>query len=213
MHLLLSRKHHWSDLLKQCDTLPCTLQKGHFSSGFVFHLVQNVYHKPGPPAAGHLIFADSAYSISLPHLSVKSREQAQSKFSLLQKTVFCLFVFCIFRKQYLVIHSKSCAPCLGFKDLHQRLGSLSFHLNLSPLPPGPQAWLDPKDFCLLPGCPLYISSEDLLYHANFLLYHGVQHTRLPCPSPTSGACSNSCSSRWWSQPTISSSVFPFASCL
>ena len=27
-----------------------------------------------------------------------------------------------------------------------------------------------------------------------------------CPSPTPGACSNSCSSRWWCHPTISSSV-------
>ena len=50
----------------------------------------------------------------------------------------------------MVTHSKSCAPCLGFKDLHQRMGNLPFHLNLSPLPPVPQVWLDPKDFCLLP---------------------------------------------------------------
>ena len=42
--------------------------------------------------------------------------------------------------------------------------------------------------------------------------HGLQHTRLPCPSPTPGACSNSCSSSWWCHPTISSSVIPF-SCL
>ena len=33
-----------------------------------------------------------------------------------------------------------------------------------------------------------------------------------CPSPTPGACSNSCSSRWWCHPTISSSVIPFSSC-
>ena len=26
--------------------------------------------------------------------------------------------------------------------------------------------------------------------------HGLQHTRLPCPSPTPGACSNSCPSSW-----------------
>ena len=39
--------------------------------------------------------------------------------------------------------------------------------------------------------------------------HGLQHTRLPCPSPTPGACSNSCSSSWWCHPTISSSVIPF----
>ena len=42
--------------------------------------------------------------------------------------------------------------------------------------------------------------------------HGLQHGRLPCPSPTPGACSNSCPLRWWCHPTISSSVVPF-SCL
>ena len=88
---LLGPKHHWSDLLKQWDTLACTLQKGHFFSRFVFHLVQNARHKPGPPAAGHLIFADSAHSRFLPHASVKSREQTQSKLSLLQKAVFWTF--------------------------------------------------------------------------------------------------------------------------
>ena len=43
--------------------------------------------------------------------------------------------------------------------------------------------------------------------------HGLQHSRLPCPSPTPGACSNSCpSSQWW-HPTISSSIIPFFSCI
>ena len=41
----------------------------------------------------------------------------------------------------------------------------------------------------------------------------MQHTRLPCPSPTPGACSNSCPLRRWCYPTISSSVIPFSSCL
>ena len=45
-----------------------------------------------------------------------------------------------------------------------------------------------------------------------LLPHGLQHARLPCPSPTPGACSNSCPSSWWYHPTISSSVVPFSSC-
>ena len=35
--------------------------------------------------------------------------------------------------------------------------------------------------------------------------------RLPCPSPTPGACSDSCPSSWWCHPTISSSVIPFSS--
>ena len=42
--------------------------------------------------------------------------------------------------------------------------------------------------------------------------HGLQHTRLPCPSPSPGARSNSCSLSWWCHPTILSSVVPF-SCL
>ena len=41
--------------------------------------------------------------------------------------------------------------------------------------------------------------------------HGLQHARLPCPSPTSRAYSNSCPSSWWCHPTISSSVVPFSS--
>ena len=49
--------------------------------------------------------------------------------------------------------------------------------------------------------------------------HGLQHARLPRPSPSPGACSNSRPS-WlksspssrWCHPTISSSVVPFSSC-
>ena len=41
----------------------------------------------------------------------------------------------------------------------------------------------------------------------------LQHARLPCPSPTPRACSNSCPLSWWCHPTISSSVVPFSSCL
>ena len=41
--------------------------------------------------------------------------------------------------------------------------------------------------------------------------HGPQHSRLPCPSPAPGACSNSCPLSWWCYPTISSSVVPFSS--
>ena len=43
--------------------------------------------------------------------------------------------------------------------------------------------------------------------------HGLKHTRLPCPSPTPGACSDSCPLTWWCHPTISLSVVPFSSCL
>ena len=40
---------------------------------------------------------------------------------------------------------------------------------------------------------------------------GLQHARLPCPSPTPGAYSNLHPSRRWCHPMISSSVIPFSS--
>ena len=43
--------------------------------------------------------------------------------------------------------------------------------------------------------------------------HRLQHTRLPCPSPSPGACSNSYPFSQWCHPAISSSVVPFFSCL
>ena len=36
---------------------------------------------------------------------------------------------------------------------------------------------------------------------NSLQPQGLQHTRLPCPSLTPGACSNSCASSWWCHPS------------
>ena len=43
--------------------------------------------------------------------------------------------------------------------------------------------------------------------------HGLQHAKLPCPSPTPRTCSNSCPPNRWCHLTISSSVIPFFSCL
>ena len=43
--------------------------------------------------------------------------------------------------------------------------------------------------------------------------HGLQHARLPCPSPTPRAYSNTCPLSQWCHPTVSSSVVPFSSCL
>ena len=41
--------------------------------------------------------------------------------------------------------------------------------------------------------------------------HGLQHTRLPCPSPIPEAYSNSCPSSQWCHPTVSFSVIPSSS--
>ena len=50
------------------------------------------------------------------------------------------------------------------------------------------------------------------FASNSLQPHGLQHTRLPCPSLSPGACSTSRPLRWWCHPTISSFVVPFSSC-
>ena len=42
---------------------------------------------------------------------------------------------------------------------------------------------------------------------------GLQHARLPCPSPSPGVCSNSCPLSQGCHPAISSSVISFSSCL
>ena len=59
----------------------------------------------------------------------------------------------------------------------------------------------------------YFSSVQFICSAvsDSLQPHGLQHTRLPCPSPTPGAYSNSCPSRQWCHSTISSSIVPFSS--
>ena len=41
----------------------------------------------------------------------------------------------------------------------------------------------------------------------------LQHTRLPCPSPSPGICSNSCPLSWWCYLSISSSAALFSFCL
>ena len=48
--------------------------------------------------------------------------------------------------------------------------------------------------------------------SNSLRPHGLQHARLPCPSPTPRAFSNACPSSQRCHPTISSFVIPFSSC-
>ena len=57
----------------------------------------------------------------------------------------------------------------------------------------------------------WVSSVQLLSHVWLLWPCGLQHIRLPCPSPTPGACSDSYPLSWWCHPTISSSLVPFSS--
>ena len=49
--------------------------------------------------------------------------------------------------------------------------------------------------------------------SNSLQPYGLQHTRLPCPSPAPRGYPNSCPLSQWCHITISSSLVPFPSCL
>ena len=60
---------------------------------------------------------------------------------------------------------------------------------------------------LILWCSVWFSHSDL---SNSLWPHGLQHSRLSCPSPTPAAYSNSRPLSWWYHPTISSSVIPFS---
>ena len=60
---------------------------------------------------------------------------------------------------------------------------------------------------------MYVSSVQFSrsFVSSSLQPHGLQHARLPCPSPTPRAYSDSCPLSQWYHPTISSSVIPFSS--
>ena len=62
---------------------------------------------------------------------------------------------------------------------------------------------------------LYFHSHSVQFSCSIvsdsLRPHGLQHARLPCPSPSPRACSNSCPLSQWCHPTISSAIVPFSS--
>ena len=61
--------------------------------------------------------------------------------------------------------------------------------------------------------PKWDSSQIESQFSNSLQPHESQHTRPPCPSPSTGVHPNACVSSRWCHPAISSSVVPFSSCL
>ena len=59
--------------------------------------------------------------------------------------------------------------------------------------------------CLIQSCQIIVVVTiqfSCSVVSNSLRPHGLQHARLPCPSPTPGACSNSCPSGKWCHATI-----------
>ena len=85
-------------------------------------------------------------------------------------------------------------------------------------------WLTNRDLlCSTWNCPMLCTSLDgrvawrrinsvqfsCSVVSDSLWPHGLQHTRLPCLSPTPGLFSNSCPLSWWCYSTISSSLISF----
>ena len=66
----------------------------------------------------------------------------------------------------------------------------------------------PRSFHLVSWC--FSAQFSCSVMSNSLWTHGLQHTWLPCPTPTPGAYSNSCPSSQWSHPTFLSPVVPFS---
>ena len=91
--------------------------------------------------------------------------------------------------------------------------SWGYHAVTSLLPSIKQEYFIHR-FCQKSECPRIPVSVQFSHSvvSSSLRPHGLQHARLPCPSPTSGVYSNPCPSSRWCHPTISSSVVPFSSC-
>ena len=70
--------------------------------------------------------------------------------------------------------------------------------------------LGPPDYSLCPSGTQWLS---VAQSCLTLRPHGLQHGRLPCPSPSPGACLNSCPLSRCCHPSILSSGIPFSSCL
>ena len=73
------------------------------------------------------------------------------------------------------------------------------------------AWL--RKYSQLTDYSASVSQFSWSVMSNSLWPHGLQHARLPCPSPAPRVYPNSCPLSWWCHPTISSSVVPFSSYL
>ena len=99
---------------------------------------------------------------------------------------------------------------LSFSTMHSGLMYVAVHTS-------DLLFLLPSDVPFF-GCnTIWSSIYQLLFSHSVVFHslqpHGLQHARLPYPSPSPGACANSCPLSQWCHPTISSSVIPFSSCL
>ena len=74
-------------------------------------------------------------------------------------------------------------------------------------------WMDKEDAVHIYNEILVLLLFSCSVVSDSLRPHGLQHARLPCPSPSPRACSNSCPLSRWGHPTILSSFISFSSWL
>ena len=73
-----------------------------------------------------------------------------------------------------------------------------------------QTWVDPFLLLWVPELCTLLFSRPVV--SDTLWPHGLQHALPPCPSPSPGVCTSSCSLHQWCGPAISSSDAVFSFC-
>ena len=113
---------------------------------------------------------------------------------------------------------------LGYEGVRRGISPYSFLLFHWPLSLSKFIYCHNKNnsLSLMPDCLRFlgvwlpnskaVAVVSCLIMPDSLRPHGLQHARLPCPSPSPRACSDVCPLSRWSHPTVLSSVVTF-SCL
>ena len=128
---------------------------------------------------------------------------------LLKRMIFQHYLFhcCAATQSCLTLCDLMDCSTPGFSVLHCLLEFAQTHVH----------WVNDVNKLFHPQSPLRPPALNLSKHQGLFQWigslppHGLQYTRLLCPSPYPGACSNSCPSSRWYHPTIS--AVPFSSCL
>ena len=112
-----------------------------------------------------------------------------------------IYIYILLHKSFLIVPPIClCFCCLYFwSQIQNIITKTNVQVLLSMLPPRS---------LIVSGITVHFSRSVVF---DSLWSHGLLHSRLPYPSLTPGACSNSCPSSWWCHLTISSSVIPFSS--
>ena len=146
------------------------------------------------PNSPFRLFSFSLLVLELFCLFLEQGNERQESQTLADKKDPPMFLFPLFLGSY-----------LRYYWIHPRMEQSPVWKYWPLLPSGEKVkWL------LWTKCFSQFSSVSVL--SDSLQPHESQHARLPCPSPTPRVYSNSCSSRRWCHPAISSSVIPFSSC-